>query len=142
MHSIAELLRYTLFILIPAGIIQVRRRTQKERVRPTMALVKYLLSIVVFTINLPAALVIFCYTFVPILGIFLFSISQLRQTLYGKRLFLCYVSCPVFHNWLTYIYGDFTTSVVKNINRCILLYPTISLLYWLVTIVHYLVNRE
>ena len=72
MHSIAELLRYTLFILIPAGIIQVRRRTQKERVRPTMALVKYLLSIVVFTINLPAALVIFCYTFVPIFGIFFF----------------------------------------------------------------------
>jgi len=72
LHSMAELLRYIVFILIPAGIVQVRRCTQKEIVRPTLTLVKFLLSVLVFTINLPAAVVIFCYVHVPLFGAFLY----------------------------------------------------------------------
>jgi len=59
--SIAELLRYIWFILIPAGIGRVRRCTQKELREQTLDLVKIFLSLLVFIFNLPAAVVIFCY---------------------------------------------------------------------------------
>jgi len=143
LHSMAELLRYIVFILIPAGIVQVRRCTQKEIVRPTLTLVKCLLSILVFTINLPAALVIFCYAFVPIFGIFLFFHFTVEANTLWKMIIFDVIFLAPFFTIGSLTFTEIlrlplsSTSIVVF---CFIL-PLAYCIGW-VTIVHYLVNKK
>jgi len=63
-HTRAEVLRCVLFILIDAAIVPVRRSTKTEPPRLLMCL----LSICVFILNLPTALLVYSYLFSPLLG--------------------------------------------------------------------------
>jgi len=106
-HTRADVLRCVLFILIDSEIVPCRRLSRKELVRqkckslhncsahvvnkvrdidPMM----FLLSSLVFVMNLPAALLISCYAFFPIFGLMVLHIWQEHLISCISRLFRTY----------------------------------------------------
>jgi len=86
-HTRADVLRCVLFILVDSGIVPSRRFSRKKLLRQTCQSphacashvvtkirntgpVMFLLSSLVFVVNLPAALLVFCYAFVPLVPFF------------------------------------------------------------------------
>jgi len=67
-HTRAEVLRCVLFILIDAGIVPVRRTTIRLTTLKLPRVFMCLLSILVFILNLPAAMFVLSYIFTPLLG--------------------------------------------------------------------------
>jgi len=143
LHSMAELLRYIVFILIPAGIVQVRRCTQKEIVRPTLTLVKFLLSVLVFTINLPAAVVIFCYVHVPLFGAFLYLHFIIEANNVWKMIVFDVMFLAPFFTIGSLALTDILRLPLSSswIIVCCFILPLVYFIGW-VTIVHYFVNKK
>jgi len=87
-HSRAEVLRCVLFVLIDAGVVKIKRFTRtetarqflrnkrlavghlKETLTPTK-LIRFFLAVLYFIINLPAAVMLFCVSFIPVFGVIL-----------------------------------------------------------------------
>ena len=159
-HTRADVLRCVLFILIDSGIVPLRRFSGKELVRQKCkALHQYashvetkirdtdplmfLLSLLVFVMNLPAALLVLCYAFVPLFGF----IGSLHLCIKPNNIYFM-IAADVFFLPPFVIIGSLALTDLINIHLsttsiiiCFFLLPLAYFVGW-VTIVHYVVNKK
>jgi len=159
-HTRADVLRCVLFILIDSGIAPCRRLSRKElvwqnckslhdfsshvvnKVRDIDPLM-FLLSSLVFVMNLPAALLVLCYAFVPFFGL----IISLHLGIKPKNIYFMIVA-DVFFLAPFVIIGLFALTDIINIHLsttwiivCFFILPLAYIVGW-VTIVHYVVSNK
>ena len=162
-HTRADVLRCVLFILVDSGIVPLRRFSRTELLRQTCKSlhacaslvvtkirntgpVMFLLFFLVFVMNLPGTLLVFCYVFVPFGSMFVVLYLEL---IYNTRIDVC---CVIFTNvfllvpfvivgslaFADIIYIDLSSTLIII---CFFVLPVAYIVGWL-TIVHCLVNKR
>ena len=159
-HTRAGVLRCVLFILIDTGIVPLRRFSGKELVREKCKAlhacashvvtkirntgpVMFLLSLLVFVMNLPGSPLVFCYAFIPFVGV---CFLPLLFTTCGDVWYMIvadvFFLAPFFIvgslAFADIIYIDLSTALIII---CFFVLPVAYIVGWL-TIVHYLVNTR
>jgi len=157
-HTRADVLRCVLFILIDSGIVPCRRLSRKElvrqnckslhdcsshvvnKVRDTDPLM-FLLSSLVFVINLPAALMVLCYAFVPFFGFISFHLGIKPENIYFMIVADVFFLVP-FVTIGSLALTDITIYLSTiSIVFCFFVLPFAYIVVW-VNIVHYVVNKK
>jgi len=160
LHTRADVLRCVLFILIDSGIVPCRRLSRTDLVRQkcktlhdcTSHVVNkvkdtdplmFLLSSLVFVMNLPAALLVFCYAFVPIVGVIFSSHLGIKP----NNVYFMIVA-DVFFLVPFVIIGSLALTDIINIHFsttwiivCLFILPFAYIVGW-VMIVHYVVHSK
>ena len=141
-HTRAEVLRCVLFILIDSGIVPLRRFSRTDLVRQKRQLM-FLISSFVFVMNIPAALLVFCYAFVPIVG-FIISLHPVF-----KADILCFMI--IFYLFFFLVpFAISGTIVLAGINICLsntsilfcfFILPFAYFVGW-VTVMHHIVKKQ
>jgi len=159
-HTRADVLRCVLFILVDSGIVPFRRLSRTDlvrqkckylhdcashvgtKIRDTDPLM-FLLSSLVFLMNLPAALLVLCYAFVPFFGFIISSHLGIKP----KNIYFMIVA-DVFFLLPFVISGSLALTDFINIHLsttsiivCFFILPLVYFVGW-VTIVHYFVYNK
>ena len=137
-HYRAEVLRCVLFVLIDAGIIPVRRFTRVEQAMHTttrcVGVLKKLphisLAVLVFLMNLPAAIMSLAIQFIPVLGVmFMLCYGKEHETSTCKSIGILIIF---------YVIGSLTaTGIVPNVSlhvtiTCLFMMPTVYIIGWMI----------
>jgi len=162
-HTRADVLRCVLFILVDSGIVPFRRFSRKELLRQTCKSlhacashvvtkirntgpVMFLLSFLVFVMNLPGTLLVFCYAISPIGSVFAVSYLVITN---NTRIDVCFVIfADVFFLVPFVIVGSLAFADIIHIDLsttliiiCFFVLPVAYILGWF-TIVSYLVKKR
>ena len=159
-HTRADVLRCVLFLLIDSGIVSLRRFSGKElvsqefkslhdctfhvvtKIRDTDSLM-FVLSLLVFVMNLPAVLLVFCYSCVPVVGF----IPSSHLGIKAEN--ICFmIFADIFFLVPFVIIGSLALTDIINIHFsttliivCFFILPLAYIVGW-VTIVHHVVNNK
>ena len=139
-HYRSEVLRCVLFVLIDAGIIPVRRFTRVEQARhttsrcfgvlKTMKLPHISLAVLVFLMNIPAAVMSLAIQFIPMFG-FMFILSHGKEHEISTCKSICFLI-------IFYLIGSLTAAgIIPNVSlhvtmTCLFMMPTMYIIGWMI----------